>query len=152
MGAGMSDKVLVHVSRIRIRWSDMDEFGHVNNAVFFTYLETARIEWLHEIGCAPNTQGEGPVLVNASCSFLKQLRYPGEVEVRTLIGEIGRSSFMSYGEIRRVDDPTVLIGEGGAKVVWIDFQRQKSQPLSDALRACIVRPTQAALAALGRAG
>ena len=132
---------LVHTARMPIRWGDMDAMGHVNNTVYFRYLEQARIEWFEEIGCLPNPNGQGPVVVNAHCSFIRQLRYPGEIEVRTYVGPAGRSSFETFVEIRRVDDLQSLAAEGGAKVVWVDFSNEQSAPLPDMLRA-ILPPRQ----------
>lgn len=40
----MTDKKLIHISRIKIRWGDMDAFGHVNNTVYFRYMEQTRID------------------------------------------------------------------------------------------------------------
>jgi acyl-CoA thioester hydrolase len=136
----MSDRTLVHVARMTIRWGDMDAMGHVNNAVYFRYLEQARIEWLSAIDCAPNPAGEGPVIINAHCTFQKQLKYPGEIEVRTYIGAIGRTSFETIQEIRRVDDQQTVAAQGGAKVVWVNFLQEKSAPLSDAIRERLTRP------------
>jgi acyl-CoA thioester hydrolase len=67
-------KKLVHQMHIPMRWGDMDAMGHVNNTTYFRYLETVRIEWMRSIGCQPDPQGEGPVIVNAFCNFYKQLR------------------------------------------------------------------------------
>jgi acyl-CoA thioester hydrolase len=128
---------LVHATRMSIRWGDMDAMGHVNNTVYFRYLEQARIEWFNEIGCLPDPDGEGPVIVNAHCSFIRQLRYPGEIEVRTYVGPGGRSSFETHVEVRRVDDLGALAAEGGAKVVWVDFPKEKSAPLPDYIRALL---------------
>ncbi len=130
----MDNKKLVHITRMSIRWGDMDAMGHVNNAVYFRYLEQARIEWLSHIDCAPNPEGEGPVIINANCTFLRQLKYPGDIEIRTFVGALGRSSFETSHEIRRLDDPDTLAAEGGAKVVWVNFLLEKSLPLSDAIR------------------
>ncbi|WP_194714176.1 acyl-CoA thioesterase [Noviherbaspirillum soli] len=139
----MADRTLVHVTRMPIRWGDMDMMGHVNNAKYFTYIETARIDWFTSIACAPNPQGEGPVLINASCTFLRQLEYPGQIEIRTFVGAFGRTSFETFHEIRRVDQPDVLAAEGAAKVVWVDFTAGKSTPISTELRAILSRPLQA---------
>ncbi len=136
----MSEKKLVHVARMPIRWGDMDAMGHVNNAVYFRYLEQARIEWLSQIDCAPNPAGEGPVIINAHCTFIRQLKYPGEIEVRTYLGEIGRSSFESIQEIRRADDMETIAAQGGAKIVWVNFQLEKSTPLSDEIRRRLAGP------------
>src|SRR2546428_6627898 len=91
---------LVHITRMTIRWGDMDALGHVNNTVYFRYLEQARIEWMEKMGHAIDP-AQGPVLVNAQCSFLRQLKYPGEVEVVCYPGVVGRSSFEIRYEIRR---------------------------------------------------
>ncbi|MES2018957.1 MAG: thioesterase family protein [Pseudomonadota bacterium] len=123
-----------------IRWGDMDAMGHVNNTVYFRYFETARIAWFEQIGCAPDPSGQGPVIINAHCSFLKQLKYPGEIEVTTLVGPPGRSSFQMTHEIRALGaDGSVgeLHAEGGAKVVWVNFPAEKSIPLPDQLLALL---------------
>lgn len=130
----------VHVMRMPIRWGDMDVMGHVNNTVYFRYIETARIAWLDQVGAAPDPAGEGPVIVNAHCAFLKQLKYPGEIEVSTFVGPPGRSSFEVSHEIRLVGpdgQAGALHAEGGAKVVWVNFPAEKSAPLPERLRALL---------------
>ncbi|QAU34298.1 thioesterase family protein [Janthinobacterium sp. 17J80-10] len=128
------DKKLAHTVRMPIRWGDMDAFGHVNNTVFFRYMEQARIEWMEVRGMAMDGRGDGPVVVNARCTFLRQLKYPGEVEVRTFVASPGRSSFETIVEICRTDQPDVLVAEGGAKVVWVNYAEEKSVPLPQSLR------------------
>lgn len=130
----------VHVMRMAIRWGDMDVMGHVNNTVYFRYIETARIAWLEQAGAMPDPAGEGPVIVNAHCAFLKQLKYPGEIEVTTFVGPPGRSSFEVSHEIRLVGpdgQAGALHAEGGAKVVWVNFPAEKSAPLPDRLRVLL---------------
>ena len=55
------EKKLVYESLIPIRWGDMDAMGHLNNAVYFRYMETIRIDWMHANGFMPNPKGQGPV-------------------------------------------------------------------------------------------
>ncbi len=135
---------LVHSMRMPIRWGDMDAMGHVNNTVYFRYFETARIAWFDQIACAPDPGGEGPVIINADCSFLKQLKYPGEIEVTTLVGPPGRSSFQMRHEIRLVGAdgaPGEVHAEGGAKVVWVNFPAEKSVQLPDVMLALLPTAT-----------
>ncbi|HYD63779.1 MAG TPA: thioesterase family protein [Noviherbaspirillum sp.] len=141
----MTSKRLVHTTRMAIRWGDMDAMGHVNNTVYFRYLEQARIEWFTEAGCEPDPNGEGPVIINARCTFIKQLKYPGGIEVSTYVGAPGRSSFEMYHEIRRIDQPDVLCSEGGAKVVWVDFPSEKSAPLPERIRVLLPETEPAAI-------
>lgn len=128
------DKRRVHQMRIPIRWGDMDAMGHVNNTIYFRYLETIRIEWLVQVGGQPDPTGTGPVIVNAFCSFLRQLEYPGEVLATLFVSNPGRSSFDTWITLERVDQPGVVSAEGGATVVWVDFPSGKSVPLPGALR------------------
>ncbi len=125
---------------IPIRWGDMDAMGHVNNTLYFRYLEIVRIEWLHRAGGAPDPAGEGPVIVNAFCNFLRQLEYPGDVLARHYVAGAGRTSFNTYIELSRTDDPDVVYAEGGARTVWIDFPRKKAVPLPPWLRELVEGP------------
>lgn len=136
----MSDKKQVHVMRQDIRWGDMDAFGHVNNTVYFRYMETARIAFLEDVAGPTDTSSEGPVIVTAYCTFSKQLKYPGQIEVRTFVGTPGRSSIEVTHEIRLVDengDANVVHAEGGAKVVWVNYAAEKSVPLPEGLKALV---------------
>ena len=126
---------LVYQMTIPIRWGDMDPMGHVNNASYFRYIETIRIDWMQSIGCRPDPMGVGPVIVNAFCNFHKQLEYPGDVLLKMYTSDPRGSSFESWCTMERVDDPGVLYAAGGATTVWVDFQAQKSRPLPDWLRS-----------------
>lgn len=130
-----AEKKLTNQVVIPIRWGDMDAMGHLNNTIYFRYLEIVRIAWFDEIGCAPNPQGEGPVIVNAFCNFIRQLEYPGDVVAKHYVCNPGRSSIDTYVTLERSDRPGEIHAEGGAKIVWIDFPKQKSAPLPDWLRA-----------------
>ena len=96
-----AEKKLTYEMVIPIRWGDMDMMGHVNNTVYFRYLESVRVEWLHIIGGAPNPAGQGPVIVNAFCNFIKQLEYPGEVLAKHYVANPGRSSFDTFITLER---------------------------------------------------
>ena len=131
------EKRLVHSMVANIRWGDMDAMGHVNNTIYFRYMEMARLDWFFGMGLPAQPKGEGPVIVNAFCNFIKQLEFPGDVLVRTYVGEMGRTSFDTYHELLRTDDPDSVCASGGATVVWVDFPKQKSVPMSDHARALI---------------
>ena len=130
-----AQKKLVHEMVIPIRWGDMDAMGHVNNTVYFRYFEIIRLEWFERIGCKLNPNGEGPVIANACCSFIRQLEFPGDVVAKHYVANPGRSSVDTYLTLERADVPGVVCTEGGATMVWVDFPKQKSAPLPDWLRA-----------------
>jgi acyl-CoA thioester hydrolase len=133
-----SPRVLVHTSTQPVRWADMDALGHVNNTVYFRYMEQARIEWLYSLveGAGGYVDGSGPVIANASCNFLIPLVYPGDLEVRMFLGDPGRTSVGSFYEIHSGGRK---YADGASRIVWIDIATGKPVPLpaavTDPLRA-----------------
>lgn len=131
-------KQLVHMLVIPVRWGDMDAAGHVNNTLYFRYFETVRLEWLERASGGLYRDGTGPVLVNAFCSFLRQLRYPADVVARHYVGRAGRSSIETFVTLARSDAPDDFVATGGGKLVWTDLQAERGVPLPDWLRALAV--------------
>lgn len=125
---------LLLTTRIPVRWGDMDFYGHVNNTVYFRYFEQARVEWLEEMAfrVGPDVP-TGPVIINASCTFLIPVNYPATVVAKLYAGQPGRSSVMTWYELY-VEGDERLYAEGAAKVVWMDIATGKSVPIPDALR------------------
>ena len=130
-------KKLVYQMNIPIRWGDMDAMNHVNNTIYFRYLETCRIDWMRSIGCLPDPQGEGPVIVNAFCNFYKQLEYPGDVVVKMYVSDPARTTFESWGTMELADKPGVIYAAGGATTIWVDFPKQKACELPDWMRQLV---------------
>jgi acyl-CoA thioester hydrolase len=127
-------KKLVHEMTLPIRWGDMDAMGHVNNTIYFRFMEIARLDWLGSIGVALDPRAEGLVIINAFCTFHKQFEFPGDVRVKMYVSDPGRSSFESWATMERADQPGTVYASGGATTVWVDFPRQKSLPLPQWLR------------------
>jgi len=127
-------KTLMHTMEIPIRWGDMDMMGHVNNTLYLRYAETARIQMMEDAGYATNPLGEGFVIANVFCNFLKQLEYPGTVIAKSYVGAIGRSSFDLYHELLRTDGGETVFANAGATMVWLNFPQQKTLPLPEGMR------------------
>jgi len=130
-------KKFVHEMVIPVRWGDMDAMGHVNNTVYFRYLEMVRIEWLREIGCQPDPGGQGPVIVNAFCNFYRQLEYPSDVLIKMYVSDPARTTFESWATMERADQPGTICAAGGATTIWVDFPSQKAVSLPDWLRTMV---------------
>ena len=131
------NRKLVHTVVVPIRWGDMDVMGHVNNTVYFRYMEQARVDWTHAFARRLGRDayaGDGPLIVNASCTFFAPLTYPGKAEVRMFLGVPGRTSVESYYEIW-MDGKKYA--DGAAKLVWIDMKTTRPVPLPEPLRALL---------------
>ena len=120
---------------IDVRWGDMDAFGHVNNAKYFTYCESARIAYfaavdLETVKAAPD---HGPAVVTATCNFRQQVHHPAELDVGARVTRLGRTSFtLEYLILRRGTDE--VVADGSSVAVWVDYGVGESIPLPDELK------------------
>jgi acyl-CoA thioester hydrolase len=130
-------KKLVYECTIPMRWGDMDAMGHVNNTIYFRYLEIARVDWLQQFNAAPGPEGAGPVIVNAFCNFYKQLEYPGDVLVKLYASDPGRTTFETWATMEQATNPGVIYAAGGATTIWVDFPKQKAVDLPDWVREIV---------------
>jgi len=131
------NKKRVFTMTIPIRWGDMDAMGHLNNTLYFRYMEIIRIEWFRSIGCMVDASGQGPVIVNAFCNFYRQFEYPGDVLATMYVSDPGRSTFESWCTMERADQPGVIHAAGGATTIWVDFPKQKSVALPHWVRTLV---------------
>lgn len=125
---------LVSTTTMPLRWGDMDSFGHANNTVYFRFFEEARIRWLSSLELGEEYAHTGPVIINTSATFLKELNYPATIEVKTYVGKAGNSSIENFHVLADADTGEVYC-EGAAKIVWTDREKKKSTPLPAPLRA-----------------
>jgi acyl-CoA thioester hydrolase len=128
---------VTHEKPIEIRWRDVDAYGHVNNAVYATYLEECRDELLERV-----LGGEGDVwdyvLARVAIDFRRELRLEHETAVVSCrVERIGTSSITLREEIRAADGS--LAAEAEAVVVARDRENGGSRPLTDAERAAFQR-------------
>jgi acyl-CoA thioester hydrolase len=126
----------VHEKRIEIRWRDSDAFGHVNNAVYLTYLEEVRDEWL--AGVLDTATVWEFVLARVAIDFRRELRLEDEaVVVSCRLERIGDSSLTLREQIRTRDGE--LAAESEAVLVARDRESGRSRPLNDVERETFTR-------------
>ena len=86
---------------MRIDWSEMDLFGHVNNVSYFKYIQASRVNYWETIKLTDifEQQRIGPILLSTGCQFIKPLFYPGDIVVEASIEFIKNTSFGIYHRI-----------------------------------------------------
>ncbi len=126
---------LIHL-RIQVRFRDCDPLGHVNNAVYLTYLEHARFA----LWKAQDVQDvQGVILARAEVDYRTQARYGDELEVRVRLEGFGRSSFRYEYEV--VDVPTQRVVVTAKTVqVHFDYAAQTPVEISAELRGKLETP------------
>ena len=90
------------VMPVQLRFSDFDRFGHVNNAVYFSYSDSAKCEYIYHV--IPNLKIEktGVVVVSLKADFQHEIHREEAIVVETAVTRIGRKSFTM---MQRVIDP-----------------------------------------------
>ncbi|WP_227396688.1 acyl-CoA thioesterase [Jeotgalibacillus aurantiacus] len=126
---------------VKVRFSETDLFGHLNNTVPFVYFEQARIEYLKSLGFMQdwvNPSNETiPVVANLQCDFLKQVFFDEDINVFVKANSVGNSSVdIHYLGLNRTGVP-VFVGRGtmvqiskttGKGVAWTDLEKEQLRP------------------------
>lgn len=115
-----------------IRFADLDPQGHVNNAVFSTYFESGRVAMFRTPDLGIGIANATFVLVRQEIDFLRELRWPGNVEIGTALAEFGRSSFTVVQTIFSGD---ICAAAGRATLVMMDTETRRARPLTDEAKA-----------------
>ena len=130
-----------HEKRIEIRWRDVDAYQHVNNAVYATYLEECRDEWVERMLGDVGDPWDY-VLARVAIDYRNELRLEHEhVIVRCRLERIGTSSLTLAEEIRTEDDR--IAAEAEAVLVARDRESGRSRPLSVTEREAFGRDRRA---------
>ncbi|GAB4411235.1 MAG: thioesterase family protein [Anaerolineae bacterium] len=126
-----------HITPIEVRFRDLDVFGHVNNGVIFTYIETARIRYLVDVDIRSPRAGWNDIafiLAHINCDFRQPIFYGQRVEVGSRIVDIGRTSMRLA---HRIEADGKLAAEGDGILVHYDYNNQCSTPIPAEMRAKI---------------
>lgn len=113
----------------KLRYGDTDRQGHVNNAVFATFLETGRVELLHDLSGSVEDPGSSFVLARIVIDLRAEILWPGTVEIGTRIAAVGRSSVTLA---QAVFQNGHCVAEGQSVIVLVDNVTRRSRPLSEA--------------------
>jgi acyl-CoA thioester hydrolase len=128
---------MAYEKRVEIRWSDVDAYLHVNNAVYATYLEECRDEWVDSVLAGVSDTWDF-VLARVAIDFRRELRLEDEeVLVSCTLARIGNSSVTLREQIRTREGE--LSAEAEAVLVARDRETARSRPVTDAERAAFER-------------
>lgn len=128
-----------HCYRCAMRWSDMDAYGHVNNVVYLTYLEEARVDMLFTLGAdlGGKALSEGVLVAHHEIDYKRPLVYhPRGVDIEMWVGAIKGASF----EIRyEVKDETTVFATAASVLVPYDLEKARPRRVSEQERTFLER-------------
>lgn len=118
---------------IPVRFRDIDGMRHVNNAVYFTYMEQARSEWYRHLMGIRSVAEFDFILAHASCDFKEAIGFGETVVVTVTLTKIGTSSFRFAYELRSKEKGT-LFATGESVQVTYDYGAKRPIPIPPAFR------------------
>lgn len=121
---------------IEVRFRDMDSMGHVNNAVFFTYFENARIAYWRAVPAIRTRRALDYILARAECDFRSPATVEDALDCHIRVGSFGRSSF-TFEYLLRDGRTGRVVAEGRTVQAIYDYAERKTRPLDSGLRAAI---------------
>jgi acyl-CoA thioester hydrolase len=137
MRLGASVASMRHVFPCQVRWSDLDAFGHVNNVVFHTYLQEARVDFLftHAKSLGAGGMSEGVVVARQEIDHTAPLEFTARpVRVETWVSHIGGASFTLDYEVR---DDEIVYARAKSVCVAYELASKSARRLTDAERAML---------------
>ncbi|WP_431811891.1 acyl-CoA thioesterase [Lysinibacillus sp. FW12] len=128
-------------SEVRVRFSETDMYGHMNNTVSFTYFEQARIDYFRHLGILmPSAVDEGvkaiPIVADLQCDYVKQVFFDDVLRIYTKIANVGNSSMDIHYLAKNQKNEICFTGRG--TIVQMDPRTGKSVPISEEERAHLI--------------
>ena len=120
---------------IELRFSDLDAYGHVNSAVYFTYLETARVKLFDDFFRKATEQGIFTVVARAECDFKLPIMLYDKVIVTLWLAKIGRSSFEI--EYRLHDDNEKTYATARTTMVCFDNVKKSTVAIPESIKVMV---------------
>ena len=117
---------------LNTRWKDMDTFGHVNNAVFLTYIEDARISFFQRWEL--NSREKSIIMASIKIDYLRQVGHPSNLVVGQRISRLGKTSFDIHSVVFIKDDPQPTTA-AVVSAVCFDYETNKSVPVYPEIKA-----------------
>ena len=108
---------------LRLDWSELDLFGHINNVMYFKFMQASRVNYWEKLGLQVLSakQEMGPLLASTHCDFRRPLFYPGNIRIRASVEFMKNTSFGIYHQI--LNEKGELAAEGHDVVVLYNFQQ-----------------------------
>ena len=128
-----------HYASLPTRWMDNDIYGHINNALYYAFFDTAINEYLIGAGGLDIRGGEVVAFAAESqCQYLRPLAFPGTIEIGLRVGKLGNSS-VRYELAIFGSGETFAAAAGYFVHVFVDRQTQKPVPIPAQIRTALER-------------
>ena len=130
----LSDYPIVHIQPVA--WGDMDAFGHVNNVLYYRYMESARIRYMDELNIFQHDVYT--VVASNQCKYIRPVFYPDQLKIGARVEEMRNSALrMSYLLWSEQQQAIVALGE--AVMVCVDKENMLKLPIPEIIRQKVTK-------------
>jgi len=126
---------MINPIKIQVRFTDLDVYGHVNNNIYFSYFEMARVHYFRELlGDNWNWMENGFVLAKNEVDYIKSIILQHEPKIEMFTESIGTKSFILGYELK-VND--VLFAKGRSVQVCFNAKKNESVEITDEMKKAL---------------
>lgn len=130
----LSDYPIIHIQSVA--WGDMDAFGHVNNVLYYRYMESARIRYMDELNIFQHDVYT--VVASNQCKYIRPVFYPDQLKIGARVEEMRNSALrMSYLLWSEQQQAIVALGE--AVMVCVDKENMLKLPIPEIIRQKVTK-------------
>ena len=130
----LTDYPIIHIQSVA--WGDMDAFGHVNNVLYYRYMESARIRYMDELNIFQHDVYT--VVASNQCKYIRPVFYPDQLKIGARVEEMRNSALrMSYLLWSEQQQAIVALGE--AVMVCVDKENMLKLPIPEIIRQKVTK-------------
>jgi len=119
---------------IEVRYRDTDSMGHVSSPIYYDYMQSAYLEYMHALLELPKDQKLPHIMVKTSCEYVSQAHYGDTVVVLSKVAKFGGKSFEMEHEIRHGSGDGRIVAKLQSVHVMFDYEKQSTYPIPEDFR------------------
>lgn len=121
-------------TEMSIRYRDTDSMGHVSSPVYYEYIQSAYLEYMHTLLGIPKDKKLPHIMVKTSCDYVSQAKYGDRLIVVSHIKKFGTKSFEMEHVMHLNDVGAAVVARGESVHVMFDYERQQTYPIPEEFR------------------
>ena len=121
-----------------IRYRDTDSMGHVSSPIYYDYMQSAYLEYMHHILEIPKSQKLPHIMVKTSCEYIAQAKYGDRVTVLSHVSRFGGKSFEMEHVMHIGDADGPVMARANSVHVMYDYEKQATQPVPEAFKQTVL--------------
>lgn len=125
-------------TNLEIRYRETDSMGHVSSPVYYEYMQTAYLDYMHKIMEIPKLEKLPHIMVKTSCEYIAQAKYGDKLCVLSHVSKFGGKSFEMEHVMHIGDENGPVMAKAVSVHVWYDYEKQATQPVPESFKQTVM--------------